>query len=363
MITILFYNLILLCSTFFIFLSEKSRTFYDRYILVFIAFLIIFLPSALRYGVGTDYFNYLEIYKNLSETINIEYGFYYISKFLKFLDADSQWLIAILSFIITAALFLGLPKKYGWLMLLTYLLLLYLNSFNTIRQAISIVFAMWALKLYVDNKIFWFTILLIFGSLFHKSILILIPVGYIALIPFTKLFTSYISFVIIVIFSIFIYFKSEVIIHIIEFILNMTNIEKYILYFSNSVHFAEREHGTGIGMIVKILFSLYFLLMGKYVIKENKRYLIIILLSYLYVISSLISFKIIIFERMQLIFIISLVYCVYILWKIGVYKKLNKIVIILFITFLWLAFLKDSYGASTTYGDPKINPYQSILDK
>lgn len=136
----------------------------------------------------------------------------------------------------------------------------------------------------------------------------------------------------------------------------MTNIEKYILYFSNSVHFAEREHGTGIGMIVKILFSLYFLLMS---LKKIN----VILLSYLYVISSLISFKIIIFERMQLIFIISLVYCVYILWKIGVYKKLNKIVIILFITFLWLAFLKDSYGASTTYGDPKINPYQSILDK
>lgn len=103
MTTVIFYNFILLSSTFFVWLSEKGRTYLDRWVLLFIAFLIIFMPSALRYGIGADYFNYLEIYQNPSllefYKNKHEYGFYYINKFLRSVDAHFQWSFAVFAFI------------------------------------------------------------------------------------------------------------------------------------------------------------------------------------------------------------------------------------------------------------------------
>ncbi len=64
MTTLIFYNFIFFSSTFFVWLSEKGHTYFDRIIILSIAFLIIFLPSAIRYDIGVDYLNYLEIYNN-----------------------------------------------------------------------------------------------------------------------------------------------------------------------------------------------------------------------------------------------------------------------------------------------------------
>src|SRR5690554_5084354 len=104
MTTVFFYNLILLGSTLFVWLSEKMRYKLDRLLVLGVAFLLVFLPSAIRYDIGTDYLNYLEIYKSGSY-INYKFtepAFYFINCFLDSIGVHFQWLFAVLAFIFTA---------------------------------------------------------------------------------------------------------------------------------------------------------------------------------------------------------------------------------------------------------------------
>lgn len=109
MVTVTFYVLILLGSTFFVWLSEKCRWSVDRVIFLFVAFLIVFIPSAVRYDVGTDYLSYIAIYEN-EEGLNkyelTEPAFYFLNRLLRALEVRPQWLIATCAFVYTAVVFL-----------------------------------------------------------------------------------------------------------------------------------------------------------------------------------------------------------------------------------------------------------------
>lgn len=62
MATVIFYNFILLSSTFFVWLSEKGKGNLERYFFLGLAFLLVCVPAAIRYDVGADYMSYLAIY-------------------------------------------------------------------------------------------------------------------------------------------------------------------------------------------------------------------------------------------------------------------------------------------------------------
>ncbi len=142
MATVIFYNLILFSSTFFVWLSEKGKRNSDRIFLLSIAFLIVFVPSALRYDIGTDYVNYIDIYKNLDDWQHMEKGFYFVNWILKSLDANQQWIIIILAFLFLIIAFKSYPKKDIWLFHLVFILILWFSSFNIVRQAVTLSFNM-----------------------------------------------------------------------------------------------------------------------------------------------------------------------------------------------------------------------------
>ena len=66
----------------------------DRWLLLFIGFLIVFIPSAIRYGVGADYFSYVNIYQNLEQYEWMESGLYYVNYLLSSIGAHFQWSFA-----------------------------------------------------------------------------------------------------------------------------------------------------------------------------------------------------------------------------------------------------------------------------
>lgn len=70
-LTIVLYNSILLFSTLFIYLSEKTTTVLQRKICLVIAFLIIFIPAAIRYFVGVDLPNYEVAFYQIKEGIDV----------------------------------------------------------------------------------------------------------------------------------------------------------------------------------------------------------------------------------------------------------------------------------------------------
>ncbi len=102
--------------------SEKGRTRFDRWFLLGIAFLLVFVPAAIRYDIGTDYVNYLAIYEGTSATKTLEpYKFkeplfYFVNWFYQSIDAHFQWVFATFAFIFTAVAFKAYPKKNAWLL-------------------------------------------------------------------------------------------------------------------------------------------------------------------------------------------------------------------------------------------------------
>ena len=111
--TFLLYNSILVFSTLFVFLYEKSKERIFSLFFLITAFLIIYIPAAVRYNIGADYFSYVNIYEKYSMggEIKQEIGLKYLMDFLLFFDLPAHSLFVLSSFLIYMFLFLSYPKR------------------------------------------------------------------------------------------------------------------------------------------------------------------------------------------------------------------------------------------------------------
>ena len=90
------YNSILLFALLFGYLKRICLAYY----FIVCLFVVLWVPLAIRYGIGRDYFSYIEIYKNVLLTRDgIELGFYYLNYILAYFNFQYQYLFAVTSFI------------------------------------------------------------------------------------------------------------------------------------------------------------------------------------------------------------------------------------------------------------------------
>jgi len=152
---------------------EKSKNRFSRSVLGW-GFLIhlVFLMSIfgiLQYGVGTDYFNYIEIYDQNRTAVfsrNNEYlSAYYITA-LRALGLSGQYYIAfyaILQALLLHIIFFLLSKErvsYGALLALFLVVTgIYFNQFNQLRQFTSFYFALIGAMFLVKGRLFYFILL------------------------------------------------------------------------------------------------------------------------------------------------------------------------------------------------------------
>lgn len=361
MFTVFFYNFILFSSAFFVWLSDKISSKAGRWLFMSAAFCIILLPSALRYDVGTDFFNYIHIYEYINDYENIEKGFYYVNILLRNVDADPQWMIVTLSSIFTFVFFLALPDKDKWLIFFVFTLTSYFISFNQIRQAIAIAFTLLSVRYFLNKELLLFVIALIIGGLFHKTALLLIPVGLVSIVPLPKWIKFYFIPFSMVFTLLLVSFMPSLFFGICEFFLVKLELHKYANYFSSARHFVSRGDATNIGVLVKLCLCLYFILLTKIILTDNDRNIFIVYMIFLYSISTVLAASIIIFIRMQSIFIPGLVYAIYLIRNLDSHKKINSIIITIFLLFFILSFIKSSFSIPSSYSDPNLNPYKSII--
>lgn len=172
------------------------RYYRFSYAILFLPFLLYFLVAATQYNVGTDYFNYINIFNNSNEIDrfrrNGETFFYYLVKFLQETSSGPQSLFFFVSFIQSSLIWIYL-KKIAQLKFLLWLFFIiffcttniYNNQLNGLRQYI-VICAMPLLSLSIYNKRYIYSIFaIIILSLFHKSAYLAFSL--IALISFYKL--------------------------------------------------------------------------------------------------------------------------------------------------------------------------------
>ena len=139
---------------------------------------IIFLFSALRFGIGWDYWAYYDTIK-LGISTNITSN----GELLTIMLIDISKLIKVpqLFFIINAAICIGLisnvVRRYSrdpWMSMIIFVTfpLFYLNSFSVIRNFSAIAIAFYANKYILEKKLLHYVVAILVASQFHTSALI-----------------------------------------------------------------------------------------------------------------------------------------------------------------------------------------------
>lgn len=366
MATVIFYNFILFSSTFFVWLSEKGKGRLERYFFLGIAFLLVFVPAAIRYDIGTDYMSYLSIYENEWQLESYKFkepAFYFVNWFLKSIGAHFQWMFATFAFIFTAVAFKAYPRKQAWLLHFLIITMLWFSSFNIIRQDIAVVFCLLAVFNFFEKRYFWFFSLTLIGAMFHQSALFITAAGLAALIPLGIHIKTRIAPIVFIGFIIFTFFSMSIVLVYMEQILNLIGLVKYAGYFSSVKHFIARDFGSGIGVLAKILFAMYIIWNAKAYIRQNKNYWLLIILTFAYAVGVVLANNIIIFGRMADTFVIAPIMAGYLLLQLPKNRQINRLVLGCFLVFLALSFIKDGVGIETSYANPKRNPYQTIFSE
>lgn len=360
--TVFFYNFILLASTFFVFLSEKGKGALEYRFFLSIAFLIVYIPAAIRYGVGSDFFSYETIYNHLEYFDTIEPGYYFLNWILRQLNADTQWVFALTAFVYTVITFIAYPKRRAWILHFILMALFWYFSFNGIRQALAVAFCLVATFKYFQGRYIPFIIWTLLGSLFHLSALFFTLSGLLALLPIRNYLKANLIPTLFIGFIGASFISTTLITVYIELGLSFLGFDKYTRYFGSS-NFMQRDFGSGIGVLIKIIISVYVIANTRQFLKLNKNYWLVIIITFIYAIATILANNIVIFGRMQQAFIIAPVVGIYLLSFISSNRKIHKAMLSLALAFLLLSFMKDGLGIKTSYGNPHLNPYQTFLSK
>lgn len=168
---------------------QPQRQKMSNGILLGTIFIILFSVSACRIAVGNDYWEYTEIFYFISvdRHVSTEIGFNLVVKFMQLLFGTGQisylCIFALIAIPTIYYMIKGIYDQcdhfpYGFFLLMMggY----YFSSLNSIRYYLVLAVSFYAGKYVIQKKWGQFLLCIITASLFHKSVLIVIPLYWLA---------------------------------------------------------------------------------------------------------------------------------------------------------------------------------------
>jgi hypothetical protein len=172
------YLSILIFSGFFGYIVQYGNNYSLRTSARFLCFFVLFVPAALRYGIGTDYFSYVNTYSNeFKDTLITEPGFLFIGKLCYRIGFSSFVFMAIISGITYGLLCFGVPRNSFFTVIIYYILSTnYFSSYNTTRQMLAVSLLLCGLIKIFNKKIIKGFIFFIAASSIHYASIIAFPI-------------------------------------------------------------------------------------------------------------------------------------------------------------------------------------------
>lgn len=351
MLTFLVYNSILLLSALFAYTAEHSKTKTSRIVSRIILFNILFIPAAIRYGIGTDFFTYQDIF--YSQDDNIEPIYLLINKLVYTLNINVQWVFIITAIITYIPLCFLLKRKNFFVIITLYIVIYYLNTYNTMRQAMAISFIICGVDQLIyghKRKYLFFTII---ASFCHLSSIIAIPFAFIYKIKINNVLL--VSAIILL----FVFSKMN----IIEILANsnLFTDSRYGYYLATDF-IEEANMGSGLGFLSKIIIPLLLIIIKFKFKSSNTEYSVVYYYSFAYILLYILGIQIFIFTRVASVFIFAPIFATTVLLKLFSSNNRMWIFSIIFLMY-WLVFQKTIIdGSILNLGGLGINPYTTIFD-
>ncbi|MBS7828722.1 EpsG family protein [Wohlfahrtiimonas chitiniclastica] len=363
--TYLIYNLMLLGSTGLLYVREnivQPEQVKLKLILLLAAFLIVTIPSAIRFEIGTDYYGYINIFNNINNYSHIELGFAYLTKFIRIFTDNPQWGIAVYAFLFSTLIFLSYPKEDAYIFNFIVWLIMLFPSFNIVRHSLAIALTLLSLKQYYQGRLLLSLTILGIGILFHTSTIILVPIYLLSLVPLSINFKAKIFPMIAILTLLIGYFFVSQLVYIMGDLVQYI-LPKYTHLVDSQRQFMKVTWGYGVIITAKILFVIIALFYSKFFLIKSNRYWLLLLLIYFFGISLIMAKEISIMERLMYVFIPAFIYIVFIMIEMGKNHRVMSILLYGFMLLIFLAFQKDILSIKTEYGDPMRAPYKTIFNK
>lgn len=177
-------------------LVMKNPTPVKKTVYLGIMFVLMFLVSIFRYGIGNDYFSYIRIFRQIDSasfgetfTLGFEPLFALLTKLITFVTDDLRVMYGIYAVLILAPVAWAI-RKYSdnvWLSVVVYLCLtLFYNSLNFIRQSMAASLLLLAYGFMKERKVVPVLIFGICAALLHYTAAAFIPLYLLTLIRPTK---------------------------------------------------------------------------------------------------------------------------------------------------------------------------------
>lgn len=363
------YILILLVLNIAFIFGDKNR--YKNVFLLYILFLL-FLFASLRYGVGPDYIAYKNIFLNIETmgfkdqylTKGVEIGYIYMIFLIKTICNNFQFQIVLMNVFIFIFFYKGIrysKDKYRSIFILYTTIFLY-SIFSTYRQGLSMMIFLYNLQNIYNKKMIKYLFFAILGGMFHTTSLLTIPLYFIV----DKKYKKYI-YIIILIFSIIIS-RPEIIKIIISNIViffnnPLTRKLNYYYFIKNNNSLSRISMLAWMSRVFQICWLIFFLYISNWNLNRKER--IIFNTFYLGIITFILLSTIgVLAGRISDIFEVSLILFIpMILEKLRTRKTLKIIMMIHFLLYFNLFFIKELNSNHGGHITKDYLPYKSIIQK
>lgn len=306
--------------------------YYRRYtkVTLFISFFLLLIVAGFRNMGGSDYIVYRDHFNGF-EGSRWEIGYELVVSFFRFIGFNYFFFVFFVSLFTLIALFYCIRKysQYPQFSLMLYFggYFVYYNLIAT-RQLIALMIFLFSLQYLIDKKDVKFLLLILFGSLFHSSSLILIP-GYF----FVRFFKFNFWYILVASFPIYIIFQFK--------------IEDLIGFFAaNGFNFVESRMVDGymvadrslpITTFVRIGVTLSLFVSSYKNLKDNESYIVYFKLYFLFVLFFIAFNQLDIMIRMWVYFEMPSIFLIPM-----VLKEMNNKFLRFFFYFLYLSFFISS---------------------
>lgn len=329
-----------LFSVFYMYSFRKMKKF--NFIIFFPVFFLWLLIIGLQYGVGTDYFNYLNIFyneNNLSLYYRTkEYIFYYYVKGLKNIFLNGQSLFIVTSLLENLLIYFFIKKllkeniiSKKKIFVFIFLFLCYgtnfYNQMNILRQYFNVYLLSFALINIYNKEIFRYIFNFLIGMNIHRSFLYLFPI-FIGKFLINKLNKKFLIFLLILSF-------------LFNFMPVLEWMKKILIYIPRYSHYIYSDYFEEIPLINKmtkfIYIPFYFLAINLLDKIEDDKKIYILKVGILAFIFRIFCLKITVLNRVGEYFVLFSIFPLYFL-LIENYKNKKYFLIFILVLIIILLF-------------------------
>ncbi len=151
-------------------------------------FLVLFFLSAMRYGIGNDYWTYryefIDIHR-ADTKISFEIGFQLFVRLMQAIVGVDNYIpiFAVIAFFTCLFFLKGLYDTSDWFVLSLFLFMtngFYFMSFSNVRYYFVLGLVMYSMKYLFKKKFVQFCLIIVFAAFFHLTALLVIPAYFVA---------------------------------------------------------------------------------------------------------------------------------------------------------------------------------------